>query len=122
MRSRGFTLLEVLVAMAILTITLGTIIKTVGSYAQNATYLKQKTIAQWVAENKAAEYYLENKFPLPGQQEGTIEMAQQQWSWKVKITNTSDKNLRRLDIDVFTESAKEDSPLSSLISFIGKPL
>lgn len=122
MRSRGFTLLEVLVAMAILAITLGTIIKTVGSYASNASYLKQKTLAQWVAENKAAEIHLENKFPLPGNKEGEIEMASQQWHWKIKISNTSDKNLRRLDIDVYPESGNEDNPVSSLISFIGKPL
>ncbi|MCW9025131.1 MAG: type II secretion system minor pseudopilin GspI [Gammaproteobacteria bacterium] len=118
----GFTLLEVLVAMAILAITLGTLIKTVGGYAENASYLKERTLAQWIAENKAAEYQLKKEFPAPGRTEGEIDMANQQWQWQVKISTTQDARLRRLDISVYTDSGDADNPISKLVTFIGKPL
>jgi general secretion pathway protein I len=121
-KTNGFTLLEVLVAMAILAITLGTIIKTVSSYANNASYLKERTLAQWIAENKAAEYQLKKEFPAPGRKEGEIDMANQQWQWQVKISTTQDTRLRRLDISVYTESGDEENPISKLVTFIGKPL
>ena len=124
MRSRGFTLLEVLVAMAILAITLGTIIKTVGSYASNASYLKQKTLAQWVAKNKAAEFHINGQLPPTGHTEGEVEMAGQNWSWEVTITippgNKSSYNQkqRKLEINVYPGENDSDNPIASLISFV----
>lgn len=120
--SAGFTLLEVLVALAILAITLSALITASGSYASNASYLKEKTLAQWIAQNKATEYQLANKFPPTGNREGDITYALQEWRWRVKVTNTSDRRLRRLDIDVILEDGEFKYPLASLIAFVGQPL
>lgn len=120
--TRGFTLLEVLVAMAIVAISMGAIIKVSGSYAANAGYLKQRTLAQWVAENKAVEYQVKNEFPAVGRQEGVVTMSNEQWRWEVKVTNTDDKRLRRLDISVLLDNSDSDTPISTLIAFVGKPL
>lgn len=121
-RLQGFTLLEVLVAMAILAITLGTIIKTVGSYADSAAYLKQRTISQWVAENKAAEIHIQKLFPSPGSSNGESTMANQTWKWEIKVTPTQNKNINRLDISVFPENDENKTPISRLITYAGKPL
>ena len=90
----GFTLLEVLVAMAIVAITLAAMIKVSGEFGVNAAYLKEKTFAQWVAENKAEEYRLTGTMPAVGKQEGEAEMANRTWRWQVKVTNTEDTRLR----------------------------
>ncbi len=118
----GFTLLEVLVALAILAITLGALIKASGSYASNATYLKEKTFAQWIAQNKAVEYQLANKFPSLGSREGDVNYALQEWRWRVKVSNTDDRRLRRLRIDIILSGGEFKKPLVSLVAFVGQPL
>jgi general secretion pathway protein I len=121
-RHRGFTLLEVLVALAIVAITLGATLKASGQFAHNAGHLKEKTLAQWVAENKAVEYRLQGILPVLGHQEGDVSMAGQEWRWRVEVSNTEDVRLRRLDITIVREGDEFDSPLTTLIAFIGAPL
>ncbi len=118
----GFTLLEVLVALAILAITLGALIKASGSYASNASYLKEKTLAQWIAQNKATEYQLNNRFPPIGSREGDINYALQEWRWRIKVSKTDDRRLRRLDIDVILAGGEFKQPRASLVAFVGEPL
>lgn len=118
----GFTLLEVLVALAILAITMGALIKVTDSYAFNAGYLQEKTLAQWIAENKAVEYHLMKDFPPVGSKSGETEMAKVDWQWRVKVSNTDDKRLRRLDISVALKQGDLDSPITTLVAFVGEPL
>lgn len=119
---RGFTLLEVLVALAILAIVMGALIKVTDSYAFNAGYLQQKTLAQWIAENKAIEYQLMQEFPPLGKQQGQIEMAKVEWQWRVQVSNTQDRRLRRLDISVALKEGDLDNPITTLVAFVGQPL
>lgn len=118
----GFTLLEVLVALAILAITLSALITASGSYASNASYLKEKTLAQWIAQNKATEYQLDSKFPATGSREGDVNYALQEWRWRVKVSNTDEPRLRRLDVDVILDGGDFKYPRASLIAFVGQPL
>ncbi len=120
--SRGFTLLEVLVALAIVAISLGAALQTTGVFTGNARHLKEKTFALWVAENKATEYQLNRTFPAIGSQEGDEEMAGVNWQWRVKVSATEASQLRRLDISVAHEDGDIDEPLTSIIAFVGAPL
>ena len=122
MHQKGFTLLEVLVALAILAIVMGALIKVTDSYAFNAIYLQEKTLAQWIAENKAVEYRLMQEFPAVGNKTGETEMAKVDWQWRVKVSNTDDKRLRRLDISVALEQGDLDNPITTLVAFVGEPL
>ena len=117
-KQKGFTLLEVLVALAILTMGLGTVIKVAGGQVSQLAYLKNKTIALWVANNKANEIQLD-EWPGTGTSSGHEFMAGQEWKWKVKVSNTADKDLRRLDIDV-NAANEEGEPVIRFIAFTGK--
>ena len=119
---QGFTLLEVLVALAILAIVMGALIRVTDSYAFNAGYLQEKTLAQWIAENKAIEYQLRKEFPAIGNKEGTTEMAKVEWQWRVKVSTTEDRRLRRLDISVAHADGDLDTPITTLVAFVGQPL
>ena len=114
----AFTLLEVLVALAVLTLGLGTVIKVAGTQASQLAYLKDKTIALWVANNKINEVQLD-KWPSTGTSTGHEFMADQDWDWKLKVSNTQDKDLRRLDIEV-NHAYEDGEPVVRFIAFTGK--
>lgn len=115
---KAFTLLEVLVALAVLTMGLGTVIKVAGTQASQLSHLKNKTLAIWVANNKANEIQI-GQWPKTGSSSGHEFMGNQEWRWKVKVSNTADKDLRRLDIDV-SKANEEGETVVRFISFAGK--
>lgn len=115
---KAFTLLEVLVALAVLTMGIGTVIKIAGSQASQLAYLKDKTIALWVANNKVNEMQLD-KWPNTGTSTGHEFMASQDWDWKVKVSNTDDRDLRRLDIEV-KRTNEDGEPVVRFIAFTGR--
>jgi general secretion pathway protein I len=117
---RGFTLLEVLVAVAIVAIALTAIITETSRDLHNAGLLRDKTLAQWVAMNKVAELQLSDAWPDSGEQHGETEMAQSSWYWSIRISDTDDKNIRRLDIEV---SGRRDArqPQAVLLAYLGRP-
>jgi general secretion pathway protein I len=113
----AFTLLEVLVALAVLAMGMGTVIKVVTSQSIQVGYLKEKTIAQWVASNKANEVQLA-AWPATGTSRGSEFMAQQEWRWKLTVSNTPDKDIRRLDIEV-SRADEKGEPVVRFIAFKG---
>lgn len=119
-RAAGFTLLEVLVALAVLAIAMAAVIKVSASNTSNAAYLKEKTIAHWVAINKANELRLADSWPSVGNKKGSVVMARQEWRWQVKVSNTPDKDIRRLDIEVQHE--RELGGKAVVTAFVGRPL
>lgn len=118
-QNKGFTLLEVLVAMAILAISLGALVKASGDSALNAAYLRDKTLAHWVAQNKAVELQLRKQWPQPGILSGTEEMADREWYWEVSVKETTDEYVRNMTISV-RAGPEQESPLTSLISYLAK--
>ncbi len=123
MRQRGFTLIEVLVAVAVLALALGAAIVAGSRYADNTFYLREKTLATWIAHNAIAEAMLQNRFPDEGRQEEEIEFAGRKWNWIAEFENTPDSDLRRMDISVWPEAADEDedSALVTLSAFLPRP-
>jgi general secretion pathway protein I len=120
-RQRGFTLLEILVALAILVVGMSALVKAAIGNASNATYLKQKTFAQWVAVNKVNEMRIQHSWPSTGSQTGRVFFAEVEWSWKVKTSSTQDKDIRRIEVSVKQESQTDGEPLVTVTAFLGRP-
>lgn len=120
-RQSGFTLMEVLIALAILGIGMLGVISTVGTSTSTALALKQRTFAHWVAMNEAARLRASLKWPDTGEQNGTAQLAKETWRWTADISKTVAPNLRRADISVALD-AKPDATISTLTVFIGKPM
>lgn len=117
--SRGFTLIEILAAVAVLAIALAAILSGMARYADNASYLRQKTIALWVAHNRLSEIKTAAGWPDTGTSDGTVEQAGENWKWTANVQTTPDDHLRRVDISVQREG--NDATLATLSGFVGQP-
>lgn len=96
----GFTLLEVLVALVVLSIALTAAIALGTHNADNAARLEAKTLAHWVAMNEVAELQLTKPAPPAGVHEGNETMLGRDWYWRAKVANTDDAYVRRLTVEV----------------------
>ena len=117
MARNGFTLLEVLVALAIVAVALSAIIRATGLNANNALYLENKTFAHWVAMNIMQETRLQTALPKESQRNGSVEMAQREWFWELKVSDTMEKSLKRVEIQVKLDPNAEQH-LVNLIGFM----
>jgi len=115
----GFTLIEVMVALTIIALSLGALISTSGTQASSAGYLKQKTLAHWVAVNELTEIRLSKTFPDVGKKKGSTEMAGHEWFWLRETKKTEDKNARQISITVYSDKAQEKS-LTRLIGYANR--
>lgn len=114
-RAAGFTLIEIVVALAVLATAMGAIVTGMARFTGNAAVLRDKTIALWVAHNRLAEIELQPQWPDLGRSDGDVEMAGTDWRWFVTVSETPDPNVRRVDIRVQLERQEQD--LISLSSF-----
>lgn len=116
----GFTLLEVLVALAVLAIAMGAIISVATQSVNTIGDLRDQTFAGWVALNKVNELLLDPKpWPDEGSRRGRAELANRVWRWEARFQKTNDSDLSRLEVAVRID---ENSPaLSTLVAFKGRP-
>lgn len=121
-RQRGFTLLEVLVALAVLAIAMAALIKSGADNARAAAYLRDKTFAQWVAMNVVAEQRLSATWSATGMQRGHEEMANHEWYWELNVAKTFDEDIRRLEVAVRASDDREAGPLVHLVAFLPRPM
>lgn len=120
-RNRGFTLLEILIALVILATAFGSIITVAANQSANVAYLRDKTLAHWVAMNQITELQIANEWPAIGKKQGDEEMGLQKWYWERTISKTPDDRVRKLEIAVFRNRGNEES-VTQLVSFLSQPM
>jgi len=118
-RQHGFTLIEVLVALAVLTIALSAVMRTLSQGIDLSAGLRDRNIALWVAQNRLAEHQIRNDWPAQDTTEGTSEMAGREWRWREQVAGTPEPALRRIEIEV--RVANNDQALAHLVGFLPRP-
>ena len=90
---RGFTLLEVMIALLVIAIGIGGVINTTSESGWKSAQFKHKTIASWVAQNQIAEFRARRAWTNARSQSGEVEMANVVWVWRMQISATDDPSL-----------------------------
>jgi general secretion pathway protein I len=99
-QATGFTLVEVLVALAILAIALAAAMRTLHLTTDSAQETKLRLLATWVAQNQLAESTAKREFPAPGISNGTLDYAGVKFAWQHNISGTPNPAFRKLEIRV----------------------
>ena len=119
-RRAGFTLLEVLVALAVLAIAMSAIIHAATQSIRGVAALREETIASWVALNQVNQLLLDPKpWPAEGSRTGKAELAGRSWRWEARFVKTEDPDLRRVEMTVRT--AENAGASSKLLAFKAVP-
>ena len=116
----GFTLVEVLVALAIIAIALLASLRAAGQGTSTTGELRSRMLAGWVAENRLAEYRAREAWLPLGIRRGTELQGGIEFSWREEITTTPNPAFRRVDIFIHA-TANDTRALAHLAGFIVLP-
>lgn len=116
----GFTLIEVMLAMAIFAIAGVALLGSAQNNFTTMANLEQKAVAQWVASNQLVAASIDKTWPPKDNRKGSVEMAGTTWFWQQKVVRTTDSNMRQITMEVRLNE-KQEQPISSLVTFVAKP-
>ncbi len=116
---RGFTLVEVVIALAIVAIGMLAVFKTIGDTTHNVTELRDRSFAAWIADNRITEMRISGEMPSVEQTAGEVEFAGRHWHWVTKVSQTQVQGLRRIDVSVRRDEDPESASLVNLAGFVG---
>ncbi|MEI7785165.1 MAG: type II secretion system minor pseudopilin GspI [Betaproteobacteria bacterium] len=115
-RHRGFTLVEVLVALAIVAVALAAGLRSSGALVQHAQRQSEQLMAQLCAENELVRLRLSRQLPAIGQGGFDCEQGGQSLQGTVVVSATPNPNFRRVEARV---RSQDQRPLLSLVAIMG---
>ena len=117
--SRGFTLVEVLVALFVVALGMGALMAALTSAAGATAQLREKSFAQWVALNRLSEVRLKGVVPATGQSDGEAEFAGSTWRWQQEVTDPKIAGILRIDIKVSRPGDGSGAAIATATGFYG---
>lgn len=119
-RTRAFTLVEVMVALAIIALSLTAIAAKMSRMIDTSNSMRERTYASWIAQNKITELRLANVLPEVTTTSGDIDYANSNWRWRAVVSESGIDNLFRVDVEVFDTDG--DFMIRKVTGFIGEPV
>ena len=116
----GFTLIEVMVALVIVSLALAGVAASMGQMIDTANTMRDRTFASWIAQNKITEMRLANAIPEVSATSGEIEFGNTEWEWRAVVSETGIENFRRIDVSVSHYGA--EYVILTVTGFIGEPI
>lgn len=118
-KQRGFTLLEVMLAMAVFAIAGVALLGVADNNYRHISHIEEQMFANWVASNQLVEVSLDKTWPPKNNRKGKVEMAGRTWYWQQKVIKTANKELRAVNMQV---RLNEDDELvsASLLTYLAQ--
>ena len=117
----GFTLIEVMLAVAVFAIAGVALLGAAQNNFENLSRLEQKTVANWVASNQLTAASLDKTWPPKNNRKGQTEMAGSIWYWQQKVERTQDSSLRSITIEI-RKNSDDEKALTELTTFVARPV
>jgi general secretion pathway protein I len=108
-RQCGFTLVEVLVALAVLAIALTAVMRTMAQAIDATATLRERHVALWVAQNRLAEHQMRSDWPAADTRDGDTEIAGEKWFWREQVSTTPETSIRRIEITIRHQAGSEET-------------
>jgi general secretion pathway protein I len=115
---RGFTLLEVLVALAIIAIALTAAVRAAGVSLDSSAQVRERMFATWIAQNRLAELTARHAFPELGRHSGEATQAGRNFTWDEIVGPTPNEDFRRVEIQV--RAAGQDHVAATLVGYLAR--
>lgn len=115
-RARGLTLIEVLVALAIVAITLAAGIKAAGAMSSSSQRLGDTIAAQWCADNQLTELRLQKQFPSVGDSAFACEQLGTLYAGQLQVRPTANPNFRRVEARISDAEGRFLVSLTTILS------
>ena len=117
-RARGFTLLEVLVAVAIVAVSLAAGSRAASSVIDTSQRLSDVTLGQWCADNQLTEMRLTEQLPPVGVTTFTCTELGHEFKGEVKAQPTPNPSFRRVDVTISNSDGRQLLTISTVMSHI----
>ena len=122
-RSGGFTLVEVLVALVIVALGLTALMVAVNGTARTSGFLRDKTLAQWIALNRLTEVRLNMVKFGQNTDTGELDFGNRKWHYDTRYFDTSIASMKRVVVRVYLGDAKtKGNALAQAVGFLGTSL
>jgi general secretion pathway protein I len=118
-KALGFTLIEVMLAMAVFAIAGVALLSAATNNARNISYLEDKMFANWVASNQLVATHLVETWPPKNNLKGEVELGGRTWFWLQKVVKTTDKNMRQIVMEIRLKESDELA-IDSITTYVSK--
>lgn len=118
-RLGGFTLIEVMVALAVVAIALTAALKATSFSTDSAIDFRTRMLAGWVAQNRLNEMTARHDFPETGQLSGAEDQAGEAFNWRIEVGASPNRSFRRVEISVYLQNDPQHAA-ATLVSYLAR--
>ena len=119
-RPRGFTLVEILVALAIVAIGLSAAVRATSQVIAGTESARMRLVGTWVAQDRLAEHTARTDWPALGVATGSTSQGPLALAWREVVSATAEPSLRQIDI-IVSGADRPDYTVARLTGYLFAP-